>query len=105
MHPEGWKPFHETLRSPLNLTLLAIAVAVTVDYASGLHVMRALVELKLQLLGHHKGAESIRLITVFGTFTSVQSWTVFVSKGLAGVCYVVPAFSMMLGVIRSIRGI
>lgn len=105
MHPEGWKPFHETLRSPLNLTLLAVAVALTVDYATGLHAMRSLIELQLQVMGHPKGAESMKLITVFGTFTRAETWTVFVTRGIAGICYVFPVFSMFLGVIRSIRGI
>lgn len=104
MHPEGWKPFTDTLKSPYNLVLLTMATVLLVDYFLGCPLMSQVVRVQLQFQKLDPEAQHIRLYTLFGTFTRVDTWTRFLERFLIIVLYVFPGLSLLRGLYAALSG-
>lgn len=104
MHPEGWKPFVDTLKSPGNLVMAGLAILVLVDLLLGNPVLGKLVVLQLKAFGQPPTGDTIALKTVFGTFTSVSGWAGFVAKFLIGFLLLFPVLSWLRGLYAAVSG-
>jgi hypothetical protein len=104
MHPEGWKPLVDRLKSPFNIVLMVLAIVLVVDYLVGSPLMSRLVSLQLRLMGVDPTAKAMRLFTIFGTFTRVDVWTRFLERALIVILLVVPGLSYLGGFVTAVRG-
>jgi hypothetical protein len=104
MHPEGMKPFVDSLRNPWNVVMALLAVVVAVDMMSGLRLVHVLVAMQLKLMGHDPSQQTMRLVTLFGTFTRVDDWTRFLGWALLVFLGGIPLVSVLLGLKVSLSG-
>ncbi len=104
MHPEGFKPFRDSLTSVFTIAWLVVGFALVVDLFTGSNGVAWLVGLQLKAVGHDPAVESMRMMTVFGTFTSVTKWTTFVQRFLLVVSFAFAGFPLLRGLWVSISG-
>jgi len=97
-------PLVRKLRNPVNIVLMVIAIALVVDYVLGGPVMTKLVGLQLRAMGVDPATKTMRLFTIFGTFTRVDVWTRFLERALMVIFFAVPGLSYLGGLITSVRG-
>ncbi len=104
MHPQGWKPLVDRLKSPGNIALLVIGALLVTDLLLGSPVMSKAVRLQLRLMHMEPSGDSARILTIFGTFRSVSAWTVFVERVLITFFFVMPGLSYLRGLYAAVSG-
>jgi hypothetical protein len=104
MHPEGFKPLRDSLKNWFTIFWLVLAVALAVDLLLGSHGIAWLVGLQLKMGGHNPSADSMRMMTVFGMFTSASQWVTFVQRFLLIVAAVFSLVPVLRGLWVSVSG-
>ena len=104
MHPEGWKQFTDTLKSPYNLIMMGLAVFLLVDYVLGSPVMAQLVQVQLRIQKINPASEQMKIFTIFGTFSRVDTWTRFIERVLMVIFFVLGGLAPLRGFYSSLSG-
>jgi hypothetical protein len=104
MHPEGIKPFTDSLKNPFTIIWLALGCILVVDLFTGNHLIGWAVGQQVRMMGHNPAVDTMRMMTVFGTFTSVAVWTAFVQKFLIVGAFVLGGLPMVHGLWVSVVG-
>ncbi|MBD3241908.1 MAG: hypothetical protein GF331_15065 [Chitinivibrionales bacterium] len=104
MHPEGWKPFVHRLKSPFNIALVATGALLVTDLLLGSPLMGKAVRLQLRLMNMEPSGDAARILTAFGTFRSVNDWTVFVERILIVFFFALPGLSYARGLFAAVSG-
>jgi len=104
MHPQGFKPFTDTLKQPGNLILLGIAALLVIDYFIGSPLMTQVTLIQLRIQKIDPDSQHMKIITMFGTFTRVDTWTMFIERVLIAVFAAIPGMSILWGLFSSITG-
>jgi heme/copper-type cytochrome/quinol oxidase subunit 4 len=102
MHPQGFKPFFDTLKSPWNIIFLVLGGAVLADFLLGSQYMMKVVEVQLHLQKLDIGSPNLRIMTLFGVFTKAIAWARFVGTVLFVVLLAIPLWSILGGLYGSI---
>lgn len=94
--------FFDKLKKPSNAILLVLGVLLLIDLHMGCPIARQIVLLQLKLFKINPDVQSFRVITVFGTFTSIGPLVKQIDLWGGGIMAVVPLISYLSGLIQAI---
>lgn len=86
------------------MVLVVIGVLLVTDMVLGSPVMSQGVRLQLRLMHMEPSGDTTRILTIFGTFSSVRAWTVFVERVLIAFFFVMPGLSYLRGLYAAVSG-
>lgn len=104
MHPQGFKPLFDTLKTPSNMVFIALAVLLAVDYVIGSPLMTQVVLIQLRIQKIDPASDHIKIFTIFGTFTDMNTWRSLIERVLIGIFAVIPGLSILRALYSSISG-
>jgi len=104
MHPQGFQPFIETLKSKMNIVLLLLAAVFVADLFIGQPVVMRIIDLHFKIMHIDPTRQQFVLLTIFGTFHSVDAWALFMGRALAIIFIAIPGLSLFWGMVSSFTG-
>lgn len=102
MNMDKFDPFIETLKSRYNLILVLVGIALVADMYLGSPALRQVVFLQLKIMKIDPSRGGFRIISIFGTFTSVDQVAKIFDKAGIIICFCFAGISFLRGFIESL---